>query len=283
MLTPESIKKINEFVYKQPRSIKEISELIKCSWVTADKYTNKISEKYGTIKVKVFRGGTKGALKIVYWANLEGMRTSTAQQVLLNKIKAGRKKHDFNPFDIYNLVEKEKRITKVTKTTEPEKQEIIKLIKNATNQLFIFSGNLSFANNKENNKEIIDVIKEIAKRKVNIKVLCRVDIASIKNIKKIIEINKILGYNVVEIRHIEQPLRGFIIDDKIVRLREEKRKKDYKEGEINNDLYVLYDIYDKEWVEWIEKVFFNLHSNALPSENRIKDLEEVEELLVHEN
>ena len=71
MLTPDAIKAVNEFVYKQPRAVKEISELLKVSWVTADKYLNYMIEKYGTIKIKTFRGGTRGALKIVYWANWE--------------------------------------------------------------------------------------------------------------------------------------------------------------------------------------------------------------------
>ena len=106
------------------------------------------------------------------------------------------------------------------------------------------------------------------------------DIASINNIKKIIELNHLAGYDAVEIRHIEQPLRGFVVDDKIARLREEKKKQDYKENELSKDLYILYNIYDKDWVEWLEKVFWNLHSNALPIENRINDLEKIEDLLL---
>ncbi len=280
MLTPEAIKAVNEFVYKQPRSVKEISLLLKCSWVTADRYIALISEKYGTIKLKTFRGGTKGALKIVYWANLEGMRSSTAQQIFLDKIKVGRKKQDFNPFDIYNLVNAEKRKVFATKLKDIKEQRLLELIKMASRQLFIFSGNTSFINNEENGIRIIDLIGELARKKVNIKILCRVDIASIKNIKKLLEINNLLGYDVIDIRHIEQPLRGFIIDDQLVRLKEEKLIKDFKVGELYDDLNIFYEIYEKEWIEWLEKVFFNLHANALTIENRIKALEEVEDLLV---
>ena len=106
------------------------------------------------------------------------------------------------------------------------------------------------------------------------------DIASIRNIKKILEINKILGYDAIEVRHSEQPLRGYVIDDKLVRLREEKKKEDYKEGELINDLYILYEIYDKDWVEWVEKVFWNLYTNALPIDARVKDLESIEDLML---
>ena len=70
------------------------------------------------------------------------------------------------------------------------------------------------------------------RKRVNVKILCRVDIASIKNIKRILEINNLSGFDAIEIKHIEQPLRGIVIDDKIARLREEKRKQDYKEGEL---------------------------------------------------
>ena len=88
MLTPDLIKEINEFVYKQPRTITEVASIAKVSWLTADKYITYISEKYGTIKVKTFRGGTRGAVKIVYWSNFDSLvKPSTAQHILLEKIK----------------------------------------------------------------------------------------------------------------------------------------------------------------------------------------------------
>lgn len=283
MLTPDAIKAVNEFVYKQPRSVKEIGELLKVSWITADKYINYMIEKYGTIKIKVFRGGTKGALKIVYWANLEGMRASTAQQILLDKIKTSKKKQDFNPFDIYSLVDATKKEVCLVSTEKSQEQKLVDLIKGATRQLFIFSGNISFINDVENGVRLIDVLGEAARKRINIKILCRVDIASIVNIKKILELNKMIGYDAIEIRHSEQPLRGFVVDDKVARLREEKKKSDYKSWELSSDVYVVYNIYDKEWVEWLEKVFWNLHSNALTIDNRVTDLEKIEDLLVHKN
>ena len=283
MLTPEAIKAINEFVYKQPRAIKEISELLKVSWLTADKYVAFIIEKYGTIKIKTFRGGTKGALKIVYWANLEGMRASTAQQILLDKIKLGRKKQDFNPFDIYSLVDHSNKEAFVIPINKDYEQKLSEVFKSTSRQLFIFSGNISFINSTENGVKVIDILGELARKRINIKILCRVDIASIKNIKTILEINHLVGYDAIEIKHMEQPLRGFIVDNKIARLREEKKKIDYKEWELSSDLYLIYNIYDKEWVEWLEKVFWNLHANALPIDNRIGDLDKIEDLLMNKN
>ncbi len=280
MLTPDLIKEINEFVYKQPRTIIEVAGLSKVSWLTADKYISYISEKYGTIKVKTFRGGTRGAVKIVYWSNFDSLvRPSTAQQILLEKIKHEKKKHGFNPFDIYNFVDENKKNASAVLMKNLHEQHLVDLLKSASRQLFIFSGNISFINSMEGNVLILNVLADLARRKVNIKILCRADIASIKNIKKITEINKTIGFDAIDVRHTEQPLRGFIIDDKIFRLREEKQKKDYKEGELDDDLYVIYDINDRDWIEWGEKVFWNMYTNALPIENRIKELEKIENLV----
>ncbi len=280
MLTPDIIKEINEFVYKQPRTITEISGLAKVSWLTAEKYTRYISEKYGTIKVKTFRGGTRGALKIAYWANFDSaVRPSTAQHILLEKIKHTGKKQDFNPFDIYNFVDEKKKNVKVISLKKPEEQQLVNLLRSADRQLFIFSGNISFINNSEANVDILRVLADLARKRVNIKVLCRVDIASVRNIKKIMEINKTIGFDAIEVRHTEQPLRGFVIDSKLFRLRDEKIKNDYKDGELSEDIYLVYDIHDKDWIEWSEKVFWNLYTNALPIDKRIIELERVEDIM----
>ncbi len=280
MLTPDIIKEINEFVYKQPRTVTEISQLAKVSWLTAEKYTRYISEKYGTIKLKTFRGGTRGALKIAYWANFDSaVRPSTAQSILLEKIKHTGKKHDFNPFDIYNFVDEKKKNVKVISLKKPEEQQLVNLLKSADRQLFIFSGNISFINNSEANVDILRVLADLARKRVDIKILCRVDIASVRNIKKIMEINKTIGFDAIEVRHTEQPLRGFVIDSKLFRLRDEKIKNDYKDGELSEDIYLVYDIHDKDWIEWSEKVFWNLYTNALPIDKRIIELEKVEDIM----
>ena len=71
MLSSEVIKKIEDFVYEKPRSIQEIAEYIKKNWRTADRYIQEIEKNFGTISTKVFREGTRGALKIVYWSAVE--------------------------------------------------------------------------------------------------------------------------------------------------------------------------------------------------------------------
>jgi hypothetical protein len=86
MLNQELVKKIEEFVYLQPRSVMEISEHIKKNWRTADRYIDEISLEFGNIKTRTFRGGTRGALKIVYWNLNEKVSKSVFQQEL--KIKS---------------------------------------------------------------------------------------------------------------------------------------------------------------------------------------------------
>ena len=67
MLTKDIIQKINEFVYAKPRSVDEIAKLINVNWRTANRYVEKIAVEEGTISAKVFREGTPGALKVVFW------------------------------------------------------------------------------------------------------------------------------------------------------------------------------------------------------------------------
>ena len=65
MLTKQIKETIYEFVKDEPKTIQEIAQKISSSWVTAQRYIDKLSEE-GIIGSKTFRGGTKGALRIVY-------------------------------------------------------------------------------------------------------------------------------------------------------------------------------------------------------------------------
>jgi hypothetical protein len=273
MLKDEIVEKINEFVAKQPRSIQEIAELLKCSWITADRYVEAISKKYGNISVKVFRKGTRGALKVVYLTPFQPLHTSVAQESLFEKIIAGKRKEDFRPFDIFQYAKKKKFIVeKKRRENEAVEIDIVKHLSSTENQLLIFSGNLSFVNIVEKGVKVLDVIKNLAKKGVTIKVLSRVEIPGIDNVLKVLSINKALGREAIEIRHAEQPLRGEIIDDKLVRLREEWEEKRYKNGELDYNLAVFYEIYDKEWVEWLQKVFWHIFNASIPAESRMKEL-----------
>ena len=70
MLTEEIKNKILEFVALKPRSIDEIAKHIGKNWRTANSHVEKIARETGLIATRVFRKGTKGALKIVYLRTL---------------------------------------------------------------------------------------------------------------------------------------------------------------------------------------------------------------------
>ncbi|MCX6710817.1 MAG: hypothetical protein NTZ02_01885, partial [Candidatus Woesearchaeota archaeon] len=215
VLDSETEKKILEFVYKKPCTISEIASLIQRNWRTADAYVEMIAQRSGSIAVRTFRKGTRGALKIVYWNSNEKINSSEAQERLFGQIRAGRMKNDFSPFSIYQFVDSRKRTAFVEQQGEEAttvKQDLAGILKGAKKQILIFSGNLSWSNLKQGKENIIDVFEELATNGVSIKILSKVDITSYKNVVKMLEINHHLGKDVIEIRQCEQPLRAFIVD-----------------------------------------------------------------------
>jgi hypothetical protein len=76
VLDNKTTEKIKRFVRVKPRTIQEISLFIKKNWRTANSYVEKISKETGYISYRVLRQGTPGAVKIVYWNNLETIHHS---------------------------------------------------------------------------------------------------------------------------------------------------------------------------------------------------------------
>ena len=118
MLSHQIIKSIEEFVYAKPRSVQEISAHIKKNWRTADRYITEIEQEYGTISTRIFRGGTRGALKIVYWASVEKVKGTVFQESLEEQILHGRKKEDFSPFDIFQHVNSKNKKAKIIESDD---------------------------------------------------------------------------------------------------------------------------------------------------------------------
>lgn len=279
MLTQEIIKKINEFVYKKPRTIQEIALLVKKNWKTADRYVERIKNEYGTINTRTFREGTRGALKIVYWSNIESIHHSEIQERLYHQITNSKRKEDFSPFDIYQYInEKMRRAFIEEYNTGLFSKKIFDILLNAEKRVLIFSGNISWINLNENKHKMNSIIERLIERAVPIKVLSRVDIASMKNISKLKEIDEKLGKDFIEIRHCEQPLRGFIIDGKYAILKEEKIPSRYKKGELEKPIMIFYEIFDEEWVEWLEKVFWSLFRISVHAKKRLEDIKTIRKL-----
>lgn len=281
MLDKPTMRKISEAVYLKPRTIQEIAHLIGKNWRTADRYVTKMAEEEGTVDIRTFRGGTKGSLKIVYWCNIEKIHSTTFQERLLERIKHGKKKYDFSPFDIFQYVEESKRDAAAYRQgSNFRNHSIIDSLKSCDRQLLSFSGNLSWLNISEGKKNAIDEIEELVKNNVKIKILTRIDVASISNIQKLLEVEERVGKKMIDVRHCEQPLRGMIIDDSTSRFVEVKTPEQYKEGELKEMITFFYDINDEEWVAWLQKVFFNLFRTSVDYRKRLKDLKAIENIEV---
>lgn len=271
------VKKINDFVYTKPRTVQEIAELVSRNWRTADNYVSEIAKETGSIAVRTFRGGTKGAIKIVFWNNIEKIHSLEFQEKLLKRIESLSSKEFFSPLDIYQYVDSEKRRAVLRNVKRLSDDHIKDYLKSSQKQILSFSGNLSWINNIEGKEKMISVVENLAKNKISIKILSRVTIDSINNIKKLHAINESLGKNVIEVRHREHPLRGFVIDDNLARFREVRDPLDPKGG-MSEKILLFYEIYDNEWIEWFQKIFWYLYRTAIPADKRIKDLESIQNL-----
>ena len=272
MLDPHAIAKIEELVYRKPRSIQELAQAMGKNWRTADRYVEEIEKNFGTIATRVFRGGTRGALKVVYWASVEKVSSSIFQERLEHDIFAHRNKEDFSAFDIFQYVPEKDRKSVVSAKEDIE--EFGKLLLHAQKQLLIFSGNLSFINLRDKNKDASQILEQLVKRKVKIKILCRVDLAGRENIEQILSLNHRYGTSYIEIRHDVHPLRGVIIDGRLIRLKEQLEPTG-KIRELNKKTFIFYHISDKSWAEWLSRLFWKKFSNSMDANKRLDHLKQI--------
>jgi polyhydroxyalkanoate synthesis regulator phasin len=273
MIDQKTIQKIEEFVASQPRSMQEISTYMGKNWRTIDRYIDYIKKEIGTVETKTFREGTRGALKIVFLTNVEKISSTAIQKQLEESIYSAKTKEDFSAFDIFqNVDSKNKKITIETEYSKNENnKELNKLLKDTKKELLIFSGNLSWINLNNKEFDFIKSIEELVKKGVRIKILSRVDIAGIDNLKKMLSINKKTGSEFIEIRHYEQPLRAIISDEKILRIKEIKEPTG-KVNELKKRLLIFYTIQDKNWVNWLSKIFKKMFYNSIGAEKRIEEM-----------
>jgi hypothetical protein len=278
MLTPDIVKKIEDFVHQKPRSVDEIAKMLNKNWRTADRYIDEIIKDIGTINTRVFREGTRGALKVVFYAGLEGASHSVFQKQLEEDIARGKTKYDFSTFDIYQYIPTGKKTAEYIKTKKDDayNEKFAEKLLAAKNQVLFYSGNLSFINDRFNKGTLFDVIEELVKNKISVKVMCRVDFQGLKNIEKLLSLNHKYGKEYVEIRHRDQPLRGVVVDNKLVRLKEHIRSSD-KKNEMSEDAHTFYTIHDKDWVEWLAKVFWKMFSFSISAKKRIDEIRKISE------
>ncbi len=277
MLNNEIIRKIENFVYIKPRSMQEISEHLKKNWRTVDRYVGEIIREYGTLDKRIFREGTRGALKIVYWASIEKASHSAFQEEMEKRIYEGKIQHDFFPFDIFQHVsDKNKEVWMKEAEDEVETGKLegfANLLRSAKKQILFFSGNLSFINFNDDKTNIFNVLDELVSRGISIKVICRIDFVGQRNIEKLLSLNFKHGKELIEIRHREQPLRSTLIDGKIVNLKEVRVPNERKE--IKKKTFIIYNIKDKEWGSWLSKIFWKMFSVSIGSKKRLGELRKI--------
>lgn len=277
MLDNATIKRIEDFVNQRPRSIQEIAIYIGKNWRTADRYVDEIAHEYGTLATRVFRGGTRGALKVVYWASVEQAHRSTFQERLEKEITLGRNKEDFSPFDLFQHIPDKQKQAYIEYDGASEHSRVARLnqfLNTAKKQVLIFSGNLSFVNDRDKKLDVLKTLDALVRKGVGIKALCRVDVAGKDNIQKLYSIAFKHGKDLVEIRHHHQPLRAFITDNKIARLKEIKEPTG-RTGELNKRAHLFYEIHDKEWVEWLSRVFWNMFSSSIDARRRLEEIAKI--------
>jgi hypothetical protein len=280
MLDQKIIKKIEDFVYSKPRSIQEIAKHIDKNWRTADRYTEEIEKNFGTITTRVFREGTRGALKIVYWSSVDKVSHSVFQEKLEENIMRGRTKYEFSAFDIFQHVPEKNKIAWIKKGKDESETERLKdfedLLLEAKNQILFFSGNLSFINFDDGKTNVFKVLEKIVKKGIPIKVVCRVDLAGKDNIEKLLSLNFKTGKELIEIHHREQPLRVTIIDNRIINLKEIKEPTG-REKELNKKTFIFYTIKDKDWCEWLSKIFWKMFSSSIDANKRLQEINKIKE------
>jgi len=268
MLDNDTQDKICALVRTQPRTIQEIAHAIDRNWRTADAYVTRIERESGLIATRTFRGGTKGALKIAYWRPTPDAGTSV-QQHMLERIAHGRRKEDFSPFDIYQFVEPSQRAAYMEMTEFSKHPDIKfdKLLLSASRQVIFFSGNLSWMELGPNARKAFE---ELARRRVSLKVLTRVDITSEKNVREMLALNKRFGTDIVEIRHCEQPLRAIIVDDAFISMKEVLSPLAHRE--LRKKHFMFFIIREHSWVVWLQQVFWHLWQQSIDAQTRTEAL-----------
>ena len=277
MLDNDIVAKIESFVHRQPRSMDEIAKHIDKNWRTADRYVDEIIQDHGTLATRVFRPGSRGSLKIVFWNNPEKTSKHLFQEKLEEEIMLARTKDDFSQFDIYQYVPENNKSASVESASNEnftDLMQVADILKNTKKQLLIFSGNISFVNFHNKKISLYSIIEELIKRDVSIKIICRVDLISKDNVEKMLSLNFKHGKSLIEVHHREHSLRCMISDNKIIRMKEVKEPTG-KINELDKKIFIFYTIKDKEWAEWLSRVFWKMFNVTIDSAYRLKELRNI--------
>ncbi len=265
--TRETERAILDFVRQAPRSINELAHRLGRNWRTADTYVERAARETGLVATKVFRGGTRGALKIVYWNALDERTASASQAALLQRILSSRRKEEFSALDIYQFVPDKRREVRVVKREALASPS--SLLRKTSQQFLSLSGNLSWLNLYP---DAWRELEQMAGRRVSIKILTRIDLTSQQKTEQLLAINQRVGWDAIAIRHAEQPLRAMILDDHLASLKEVLSPDTSAYKELKEELFLFYRISDEEWVRWLQQVFWKIWESSVSAATRLEAL-----------
>jgi len=206
-------------------------------------------------------------------------RLISIQNRLMKDINRGTRKRDFSPFDIYQFIPSNKKEAFLEEQEDEAKtvaQDVVGLLLSAKKQILIFAGNLTWSVIHQAGIKVLDIIEDLAKKGVKIKIISGIHLPAVENVEKVLQLNKKLK-NKIEIRHAFQPLRAIIIDDKIARMKEIKNPSDYEKKK-GKKTFIFYTIYDKGWIKWLQKVFWSYFNSGDYAEARIRELKHIQKV-----
>jgi predicted transcriptional regulator len=101
--------KIIAFVKKEPRTVQEVAQHIGKTWVTTESYIQQIESKTAVVRLKTFRKGTQGALKLVYYNYAESAGSDAIRESLYTQIRSSRFKHHFDFLEVFQFAHETKK------------------------------------------------------------------------------------------------------------------------------------------------------------------------------
>ncbi|MFC1685750.1 hypothetical protein ACFLZZ_01875 [Nanoarchaeota archaeon] len=211
------------------------------------------------------------------------LRLSAVRKRLERDIHRGVTKKDFSPFDIYQFVNEDRKEAFLEEQYEEGKtsaQDVVGLLLSAHREVYIFAGKFSWSNLVRKGIKIIDVLEDLARKGVKIKIISGIHLPAMDNIEKILELNnKLPKEQWIEVRHSFQPLRAIIVDDKIMRLKEVKKPSDYGAGsKKKKTTFIFYSIYDKDWIRWLRGIFMDYFKAGDYPAARVRELKKIQKV-----
>ena len=208
-------------------------------------------------------------------------RMIAVQKRLAEDLRKGTRKRDFSPFDIYQFVDADKKEAFLEEQSDEGRaisQDVVGLLLSAHKQVLIFAGNFTWSKLMQGNIRVLDVIRDLAKKGIKIRIVGGIHLPAVENIEQVLTINRGLDdKNKIEIRHAFQPLRAIIIDDRIVRIKEIKNPSDYDKPKTKKT-FIFYSIYDPLWIKWLQKIFWSYFNSGDYADARIRELKLIQKV-----